>query len=83
MRDQANFWPEVKTLLDWGFKADAVATPVGELVGPYVPTPTAAADAEPSRGGRSRAGGGGSGRRAEGRSAPGRRRLGRRHLQPS
>jgi D-alanyl-D-alanine carboxypeptidase (penicillin-binding protein 5/6) len=41
MRDQANFWPEVKTLLDWGFKADAVVTPVGELVGPYVPTPTA------------------------------------------
>jgi serine-type D-Ala-D-Ala carboxypeptidase (penicillin-binding protein 5/6) len=40
MRDQANFWPEVKTLLDWGFKADPVVTPVGELVGPYVPTPT-------------------------------------------
>jgi D-alanyl-D-alanine carboxypeptidase (penicillin-binding protein 5/6) len=40
MRDQANFWPEVQALLDWGFAADGVATPVGELVGPYVPKPT-------------------------------------------
>jgi D-alanyl-D-alanine carboxypeptidase (penicillin-binding protein 5/6) len=39
MRDQANFWPEVQTLLDWGFAADGVATPVGELVGPFVPKP--------------------------------------------
>ena len=41
MRDQANFWPEVKSLLDWGFAADGIAIPVGQLVGPLVPTPTA------------------------------------------
>jgi len=45
MRDQANFWPEVKSLLDWGFAADANPAPVGELVGPVEPTPT---PAEPS-----------------------------------
>jgi hypothetical protein len=39
MRDQPNFWNEVKSLLDWGFAADAVVTPVGELVGVAVPTP--------------------------------------------
>jgi D-alanyl-D-alanine carboxypeptidase (penicillin-binding protein 5/6) len=39
MRDQANFWPEEKALLDWGFAADATATPVGQLVGTYVYTP--------------------------------------------
>ena len=38
MRDQANFWPEEKALLDWGFAAEATATPVGQLVGPYVYT---------------------------------------------
>lgn len=37
MRDQPNFWPEVQSLLDWGFAADAAETtgaaaPVGELV---------------------------------------------------
>ena len=39
MRDQANFWPEEKALLDWGFAADATATPVGQLVGTYVYQP--------------------------------------------
>jgi D-alanyl-D-alanine carboxypeptidase (penicillin-binding protein 5/6) len=34
MRDQPNFWDEVKALLDWGFAADGVASPVGNLVGP-------------------------------------------------
>jgi len=42
MRDQANFWPEVKSMLDWGFAADGVAIPVGQLVGPIEPTPTPA-----------------------------------------
>lgn len=42
MRDQANFWPEVRSLLDWGFAADANATPVGELVDPVEPTPAPA-----------------------------------------
>jgi D-alanyl-D-alanine carboxypeptidase (penicillin-binding protein 5/6) len=39
MRDQANFWPEVKSLLDWGFAADGNAAPVGELVDPIEATP--------------------------------------------
>jgi serine-type D-Ala-D-Ala carboxypeptidase (penicillin-binding protein 5/6) len=39
MRDQANFWPEVKTLLDWGFAADGKAAPVGQLVDPVEATP--------------------------------------------
>jgi serine-type D-Ala-D-Ala carboxypeptidase (penicillin-binding protein 5/6) len=39
MRDQANFWPEVQSLLDWGFAADGIAKPVGELVEPLEPTP--------------------------------------------
>jgi serine-type D-Ala-D-Ala carboxypeptidase (penicillin-binding protein 5/6) len=34
MRDQANFWPEVQALLNWGFAADGHAAPVGQLVGP-------------------------------------------------
>jgi D-alanyl-D-alanine carboxypeptidase (penicillin-binding protein 5/6) len=42
MRDQANFWPEVKSMLDWGFAADGVAIPVGALVGPIEPTTTPA-----------------------------------------
>jgi D-alanyl-D-alanine carboxypeptidase (penicillin-binding protein 5/6) len=46
MRDQANFWPEEKALLDWGFAADATATPVGQLVGPYVYTPPAQPDTD-------------------------------------
>jgi len=41
MRDQANFWPEVQALLNWGFAADGNVTPVGELVGPVEPTPLA------------------------------------------
>lgn len=42
MRDQPNFWNEVKTLLDWGFAADGKVQPVGELVnaGPAVPQAT-------------------------------------------
>jgi D-alanyl-D-alanine carboxypeptidase (penicillin-binding protein 5/6) len=39
MRDQANFWPEVQALLNWGFAADGHVTPVGELVAPLEPTP--------------------------------------------
>jgi D-alanyl-D-alanine carboxypeptidase (penicillin-binding protein 5/6) len=38
MRDQANFWPEVQALLNWGFAADGQVTPVGELVAPLEPT---------------------------------------------
>jgi serine-type D-Ala-D-Ala carboxypeptidase (penicillin-binding protein 5/6) len=39
MRDQANFWPEVQALLNWGFAADGHVTPIGELVAPLEPTP--------------------------------------------
>ena len=39
MRDQANFWPEVQALLNWGFAADGHAAPIGQLVGP-LPSPT-------------------------------------------
>ena len=39
MRDQANFWPEVQALLNWGFAADDHVTPVGELVSPLEPAP--------------------------------------------
>jgi serine-type D-Ala-D-Ala carboxypeptidase (penicillin-binding protein 5/6) len=39
MRDQANFWPEVQALLNWGFAADGQVTPVGELVAPLEPIP--------------------------------------------
>ena len=42
MRDQANFWPEVQALLNWGFAADGHVTPVGELVAPLEPTPAPA-----------------------------------------
>lgn len=38
MRDQANFWPEVQALLNWGFAADRHVTAVGELVAPLEPT---------------------------------------------
>jgi serine-type D-Ala-D-Ala carboxypeptidase (penicillin-binding protein 5/6) len=34
MRDQANFWPEVQALLNWGFAADGHAASIGQLVGP-------------------------------------------------
>jgi serine-type D-Ala-D-Ala carboxypeptidase (penicillin-binding protein 5/6) len=37
MRDQANFWPEVQALLNWGFAADGHVTPVGDLVAPLEP----------------------------------------------
>jgi serine-type D-Ala-D-Ala carboxypeptidase (penicillin-binding protein 5/6) len=50
MRDQANFWPEVQALLNWGFAADGQATPVGDLVDPLplapLPTPSVAQAAE-------------------------------------
>ena len=46
MRDQANFWPEVQALLNWGFAADGHVTPVGELVAPLEPTLAAAAFAD-------------------------------------
>ena len=39
MRDQANFWPEVQALLNWGFAADGHVTPVGDLVSPLDPAP--------------------------------------------
>ena len=39
MRDQANFWPEVQALLNWGFAADGHVTPVGTLVSPLDPAP--------------------------------------------
>ena len=39
MRDQANFWPEVQALLNWGFAADGHVTPVGDLVAPLDPAP--------------------------------------------
>lgn len=42
MRDQANFWPEVQALLNWGFAADGHVTPVGELVTPLEPAPPVA-----------------------------------------
>jgi D-alanyl-D-alanine carboxypeptidase (penicillin-binding protein 5/6) len=42
MRDQPNFWNEVKALLDWGFAVDGAASPVGELVGPAQPPPSSA-----------------------------------------
>ena len=37
MRDQANFWPEVQALLNWGFAADGHVAPVGDLVAPLEP----------------------------------------------
>jgi len=49
MRDQANFWPEVQALLNWGFAADGNATPVGELVGPVEPTPLASESPAPAQ----------------------------------
>ena len=39
MRDQANFWPEVQALLNWGFAADGHVAPVGDLVAPLDPAP--------------------------------------------
>ncbi len=54
MRDQANFWPEVQALLNWGFAADGQAAPVGDLVDPLplapLPSPsvTQAAEAAPA-----------------------------------
>ena len=34
MRDLPNFWPEVQSLLTWGFAADGHVAPVGYLVAP-------------------------------------------------
>ncbi|HEY8729016.1 MAG TPA: D-alanyl-D-alanine carboxypeptidase [Acidothermaceae bacterium] len=34
MRDRPNFWPEVQSLLTWGFAADGHVAPVGYLVAP-------------------------------------------------
>ncbi len=34
MRDVPDFWPEVASLLDWGFAADGHVKPVGYLVAP-------------------------------------------------
>src|SRR5450432_1434001 len=54
MRDQANFWPEVQALLNWGFAADASAAPVGDLVDPLPlalqpsPSATQAVEAAPA-----------------------------------
>jgi serine-type D-Ala-D-Ala carboxypeptidase (penicillin-binding protein 5/6) len=47
MRDQPNFWDEVKSLLDWGFAADGVASSVGVLVGPAQPKPSQSATPSP------------------------------------
>ena len=48
MRDQANFWPEVQALLNWGFAADGHVTPVGDLVAPLEPDPPAQPTPTPS-----------------------------------
>ncbi len=48
MRDQANFWPEVQALLNWGFAADGHVTPVGELVAPLDPPTPVFATPTPS-----------------------------------
>ncbi len=49
MRDQPNFWPEAKALLNWGFAADPVATPVGTLISPLVPKPPVTAASAAAR----------------------------------
>jgi D-alanyl-D-alanine carboxypeptidase (penicillin-binding protein 5/6) len=36
------FWPEARSLLDWGFKAEGQVTPVGTLVDPQRPAPATA-----------------------------------------
>ena len=36
------FWPEAKSLLNWGFAAEGKVDPVGNLVGPQQATPVAA-----------------------------------------
>jgi D-alanyl-D-alanine carboxypeptidase (penicillin-binding protein 5/6) len=55
MRDQPNFWPEAKLLLNWGFAADATAAPVATLVSPLgpaaaspTPTPSPSASLRPA-----------------------------------
>jgi serine-type D-Ala-D-Ala carboxypeptidase (penicillin-binding protein 5/6) len=48
MRDQANFWPEVQALLNWGFAADGHVTPVGDLVAPLEPDLPADSSPTPS-----------------------------------
>lgn len=39
MHANPNFWPMARALLDWGFKADGLVTPVGTLVPPVSPHP--------------------------------------------
>src|SRR3954462_663016 len=45
MHGQPNLWKDAAHLLDWGFRADGVVTPVGRVVGP-IPTAPAPADAQ-------------------------------------
>jgi D-alanyl-D-alanine carboxypeptidase (penicillin-binding protein 5/6) len=46
-----NFWPEARSLLDWGFAADGNVEPVGTLVDPQqaAPTPTTQQDQGPTK----------------------------------
>jgi len=48
MRDQPNFWNEVKGLFDWGFAVDGTATPIGTLVPPGPLTSPSAEEPAPS-----------------------------------
>lgn len=50
MRDQPNFWDEVKALFDWGFAVDGKGDPVGTLVpaGPLATPSALVASAAPS-----------------------------------
>jgi D-alanyl-D-alanine carboxypeptidase (penicillin-binding protein 5/6) len=47
MRSEPNFWPDAQALLDWGFAADGVAKPVGQLVDPVPPAPEPTSSAGP------------------------------------
>ncbi|HVA61260.1 MAG TPA: serine hydrolase [Mycobacteriales bacterium] len=47
MHTNPDFWPEARALLTWGFAADPVATPVGQLVPPLVPSASAASAVDP------------------------------------
>ena len=40
MHAPPDFWPQAKSLLDWGFKADGRVVPVGQLVEPVTAQPT-------------------------------------------
>jgi D-alanyl-D-alanine carboxypeptidase (penicillin-binding protein 5/6) len=48
MRAEPNFWAEAQALLDWGFAADGVAKPVGQLVDPVPPVPEPTASSGPT-----------------------------------